>query len=79
MSSIQSRREVEKWYPVEKSICRESPSIWLKVQYQSVDILPLRDYDLPTKYLNDEYNTLCQILARDFDNIAYLDLCGEWL
>eukprot|EP00959_Pyramimonas_sp_CCMP1952_P401960 8422887-Pyramimonas_sp.AAC.1 len=22
------------------------------------------------------YNTLCQILARDFDNIAYLDLCG---
>ena len=62
VSSIQSRREVEKWYPVEKSSRRESPSIRLKAQYQSVDILPLRDYDLLTKYLNDEYNALCQIL-----------------
>lgn len=62
VSSIQSRREVEKWYPVEKSSRRESPSIRLKAQYQSVDILPLRDYDLLTKYLNDEYKALCQIL-----------------
>ena len=62
VSSIQSRREVEKWYPVEKSNRRESPSIRLKAQYQSIDILPLREYDLLTKYLNDEYKALCQIL-----------------
>ena len=29
---------------------------------RSVDILPLRDYDLLTNYLNDEYKALCQIL-----------------
>jgi len=62
VSSIQSRREVEKWYPVEKTNRRESPSIRLKAQYQSIDILPIREYDLLTKYLNDEYKALVQIL-----------------
>jgi RAS protein activator-like 2 len=62
VSSIQSRREVEKWYPVEKTNRRESPSIRLKAQYQSIDILPLREYALLTKYLNDEYKPLCQTL-----------------
>jgi len=64
VSSIQSRREVEKWYPVEKSNRRESPSIRLKAQYQSIDILPLREYDMLNKYLNDEYKNLCLTLEQ---------------
>ena len=47
--------KVEKWYPVEKSSRREAPSIRIKCQYQSIDILPLREYDQLTKYLKDEY------------------------
>ena len=62
VSSIQSRREVEKWYSVEKSSRRETPSIRLKCQYQSIDILPLRDYEQLTKFLKDDYRTLCKML-----------------
>jgi len=62
VSSIQSRREVEKWYSVEKSSRRETPSIRLKCQFQSIDILPLRDYEHLTKFLKDEYKTLCKML-----------------
>ena len=45
VSSVLSRREVEKWYPVEKSSRRECPSLRLKCQFQSIDILPLRAYE----------------------------------
>ena len=41
----------EKWHPVEKSSRRECPSVRLKCQYQSVDILPLRDYEEFLYYL----------------------------
>lgn len=58
----ESRREVEKWYSVEKSSRRETPSIRLKCQFQSIDILPLRDYEHLTKFLKDEYKTLCKML-----------------
>ena len=53
---------MEKWYPVEKSSRRESPSIRLKAQFQSIDILPLRDYEELLKLLTDDYRTLCRIL-----------------
>ena len=49
----------EKWHPVEKSSRRECPSVRLKCQYQSVDILPLRDYEEFLYYLkvsNDEFD-----------------------
>ena len=62
VSSIQSRREVEKWYSVEKSSRREAPSIRLKCQFQSIDILPLRDYEQLSKFLKDDYKTLCKSL-----------------
>ena len=62
VSSIQSRREVEKWYSVEKSSRRETPSIRLKCQFQSIDILPLRDYEQLTKFLADDYKILCKML-----------------
>jgi len=62
VSSILSRREVEKWYPVEKSSRRETPSIRLKCQFQSIDILPLREYEQLTKYLKDDYKILCKML-----------------
>ena len=57
VASVQSRREVEKWYPVEKSSRRESPSIRLKCQFQSIDVLPLRDYEQLLKYLTDNYRS----------------------
>ena len=50
----------EKWHPVEKSSRRECPSVRLKCQYQSVDILPLRDYEEFLYYLkvsNDDLVT----------------------
>jgi len=62
VASVQSRREVEKWYPVEKSSRRESPSIRLKCQFQSIDVLPLRDYEQLLKYLTDNYRPLCRNL-----------------
>ena len=62
VSNIQSRREVEKWYSVEKSSRRETPSIRLKCQFQSIDILPLRDYEQLTKFLADDYKILCKML-----------------
>ena len=62
VSSIQSRREVEKWYPLEKSSRRETPSIRLKCQFQSIDILPLRDYEELRKWLRDDYKSLCKML-----------------
>jgi len=61
VSSVQSRREVEKWYPLEKSR-REAPSIRLKCQFQSIDILPLRDYEELSKWLRDDYKSLCKML-----------------
>ena len=62
VSSIQSRREVEKWYPLEKSSRRETPSIRLKCQFQSIDILPLREYEELRKFLRDDYKSLCKML-----------------
>jgi len=62
VSSILSRREVEKWYTVEKSARRENPSIRLKCQFQSIDILPLREYESLIKYLKDDYKILCKML-----------------
>ena len=41
----------EKWHQVEKGSRRESPSVRLKCQYESVDILPLRDYEEFLYYL----------------------------
>ncbi len=52
----------EKWYPVEKSSRRESPSLRLRCQYQSVEILPLRDYENLLYFLKDEYKTLARLL-----------------
>ena len=57
----------EKWHPVEKSSRRECPSVRLKCQYQSVDILPLRDYEEFLYYLkvpNDDLKmTLMTLLT----------------
>ena len=46
---------------MEKSSRRESPSIRLKCQFQSVDILPLRDYEDLLYFLKDEYKSLCRL------------------
>ena len=62
VASVLSRREVEKWYPVEKSSRRESPSIRLKCQFQSIDVLPLQDYEELLKFLTDDYKSLCRLL-----------------
>ena len=62
VSSVQSRREVEKWYSVEKSSRRDTPSIRLKCQFQSIDILPLREYEELTKFLKDDYKNLCKMM-----------------
>eukprot|EP00093_Oithona_nana_P014319 14319.XXX_1187698_1183622_1 [CDS] Oithona nana genome sequencing. len=62
MSSITSRYVQDKWYPVEKSSRRDSPSIRLRAQYQSVDILPLTDYEEFLYFLKDEYKDLCKLL-----------------
>ena len=48
----------EKWHPVEKSSRRECPSVRLKCQYQSVDILPLRDYEEFLYYLKGSSDDL---------------------
>eukprot|EP00095_Tigriopus_kingsejongensis_P009722 maker-scaffold748_size102973-snap-gene-0.12 protein:Tk09722 transcript:maker-scaffold748_size102973-snap-gene-0.12-mRNA-1 annotation:"probable ras gtpase-activating protein isoform x2" len=61
IGSIQSRYAQEKWHAVEKSSRRESPSIRLKCQFQSVDILPLRDYEDFLYFLKDEYKSICKI------------------
>ena len=47
---------------MEKSNRRESPSIRLRAQYQSIDILPLRDYEEFLYFLKDEYKNLCKLL-----------------
>ena len=62
MSSITSRYVQDKWYPVEKSSRRDSPSIRLRAQYHSIDILPLRDYEEFLYFLKDEYKDLCKLL-----------------
>ena len=59
--SVQSRYMQEKWYTVEKSSRRESPSIRLKCQFQSVDILPVRDYEDFLYFLKDEYKSICKL------------------
>ena len=69
---------MEKWYPVEKTNRRESPSIRLKAQYQSIDILPIREYDLLTKYLNDEYKALVQILEPHISVKEKEELAVSW-
>ena len=51
----------EKWHTVEKSSRRESPSIRLRCQFQSVDILPLRDYEDLSYFLKDEYKAICRL------------------
>ncbi|CAB4065495.1 Disabled homolog 2-interacting protein [Lepeophtheirus salmonis] len=60
--SVQSRYVQEKWHMVEKSSKRESPSIRLKCQFQSVDILPLREYDDFLYFLKDEFKSLVKLL-----------------
>jgi len=62
VSSVLSRREVEKWYTVEKTSRRDSPSIRIKCQYQSIDILPLPEYQDFLKYLRDDYKLVCKML-----------------
>ena len=52
----------DKWYPVEKSSRRDSPSIRLRCQFSSVDILPLRDYEEFLYFLRDEYKALSRML-----------------
>lgn len=51
----------EKWHPVEKSSRRDSPSLRLKCQFQSVEILPLRDYEDFLYFLKDEYKAVCKL------------------
>jgi RAS protein activator-like 2 len=51
VESITGRYLQEKWHPVEKSSRRECPSVRLKCHYQSVDILPLREYEEFLYYL----------------------------
>ena len=62
VASVTSRYVQDKWYPVEKSNRRESPSIRLRAQFQSIDILPLRDYEGFLYFLKDEYKDLCKLL-----------------
>jgi len=62
VGSVTSRYVQDKWYQVEKSNRRESPSIRLRAQYQSIDILPLRDYEEFLYFLKDEYKNLCKLL-----------------
>lgn len=62
VASVTSRYVQDKWYQVEKSNRRESPSIRLRAQYQSIDILPLRDYEEFLYFLKDEYKDLCKLL-----------------
>ena len=52
----------DKWYAVEKSSRRDSPSIRLRCQFSSVDILPLRDYEEFLYFLRDEYKALGKML-----------------
>lgn len=47
---------------MEKSNRRETPSIRLRAQYQSIDILPLTDYEEFLYFLKDEYKDLCKLL-----------------
>ena len=62
VASVTSRYVQDKWYPVEKSNRREAPSIRLRAQYQSIDILPLTDYEEFLYFLKDEYKDLCKLL-----------------
>ena len=60
ISAVKSRYIQDKWYPVEKTSRRDSPSIRLRCQSSSVDILPLRDYEEFLYFLRDEYKSLCR-------------------
>ena len=60
ISAVKSRYIQDKWYPVEKTSRRDSPSIRLRCQSSSVDILPLRDYEDFLYFLRDEYKSLCR-------------------
>jgi RAS protein activator-like 2 len=62
VASIQSRYTQEKWHPVEKSSRRENPSVRLRCQFQSVDVLPIRDYEEMLYFLKDEYKAVCRML-----------------
>ena len=62
VASVTSRYVNDKWYPVEKSNRRENPSVRLRAQFQSIDILPLRDYEGFLYFLKDEYKDLCKLL-----------------
>jgi len=62
VGSVTSRYVQDKWYQVEKSNRRETPSIRLRAQYQSIDILPLRDYEEFLYFLKAEYKNLCKLL-----------------
>ncbi|QQP51171.1 Putative Ras GTPaseactivating proteinlike, partial [Caligus rogercresseyi] len=57
-----SRYVQEKWHVLEKSSRRENPSIRLKVQFQSVDILPLVEYEEFLSFLKDDYKNLVRLL-----------------
>ncbi len=52
----------EKWHPVEKSSRGECPSLRVKCQFQSVDVLPLREYEGLVYFLKDEYKQVCRML-----------------
>ncbi len=60
--ALSVRYPQEKWHPVEKSSRRESPSLRLRCQFQSVDVLPLREYDGLVYLLRDEYRRVCRLL-----------------
>ena len=60
ISAVKSRYIQDKWYPVEKTSRRDNPSIRLRCQSSSVDILPLRDYEDFLYFLRDEYKSLCR-------------------
>jgi len=62
IQSVKSRYVQDKWYAVEKSSRRDSPSIRLRCQFSSVDILPLRDYEEFLYFLRDEYKALGKML-----------------
>ena len=62
ITSVKSRYIQDKWYTVEKSSRRDSPSIRLRAQFSSVDILPLREYEEFLYFLRDEYKDLCKLL-----------------
>ena len=62
IQSVKSRYVQDKWYAVEKSSRRDSPSIRLKCQFSSIDILPLSEYGQFLYFLRDEYKALGRML-----------------